>query len=263
MVALLVGIAIMGVMMAAAMPVWRQAAQREKEAELAFRGEQYARAIGLFQRKYAASFPPNLEVLVQQKFLRKKYKDPVTKEDFQILYQAASAQRAGEVATGTGRGTGSGPGSTTGVGRQTSVGGRDSDDDDGAPTSFGGGSAGTLGPRGGIVGVASKSKDKSIRLYKGRGRYNEWEFVYIPVTQKGGQGGEGAERPGAQSGPGSPQVPGGANRPGVQGGLPGAIGGGGPGRRSGGAGNPNRPRSQDQQTRPRPDIFQSRELPPP
>src|SRR5689334_15029727 len=68
MVALLVGMSILAVMMTVAMPVWRQAAQREKEAELVFRGQQYARAIGLFERKYANTPPPTLDVLVQEKF---------------------------------------------------------------------------------------------------------------------------------------------------------------------------------------------------
>src|SRR5436189_185607 len=51
MAALLVGLGIMAVMMTVAMPVWKQMAQREKEAELVFRGQQYARAVGLFQRQ--------------------------------------------------------------------------------------------------------------------------------------------------------------------------------------------------------------------
>src|SRR5690349_9964693 len=82
MVALLIGLSIMAVALSVALPTWSTMARREKEAELVFRGEQYARAIQLFQRKYANSFPPNLEVLVDQKFLRKRYKDPITGEDF-------------------------------------------------------------------------------------------------------------------------------------------------------------------------------------
>ena len=52
MVALLVGLSIMAVALSVALPAWRTMTQREKEAELVFRGEQYARAIALFQRKY-------------------------------------------------------------------------------------------------------------------------------------------------------------------------------------------------------------------
>ena len=51
MVALLVALSIMADLMTVAMPTWRQAAQREKEAELIFRGQQYARAIGLVPEK--------------------------------------------------------------------------------------------------------------------------------------------------------------------------------------------------------------------
>ena len=84
--ALLVAIAVMAVMMTAAIPVWSTNAKREKEAELIFRGEQYARAIGLYQRKTGpGTLPPSIDFLVEQKFLRKKYKDPITKDDFQVL----------------------------------------------------------------------------------------------------------------------------------------------------------------------------------
>src|SRR5436190_7343410 len=82
MAALLVAMSIMEVMMTVALPVWKQNAQREKEEELIFRGKQYVHAIGLFQRKFAGTYPPNLNVLVEQKFLRKKYKDPMTDDDF-------------------------------------------------------------------------------------------------------------------------------------------------------------------------------------
>ena len=67
------------------MPVWKQSVQREKEAELIFRAGQYARAVALYQRKYANAFPPSVDVLLREKFLRKKYKDPMTNGDFRIL----------------------------------------------------------------------------------------------------------------------------------------------------------------------------------
>jgi len=86
MVALLVALSIMAVMLSVALPAWRTLAQRERETELVFRAQQYARAIALFQRKYANAFPPTLDILVEQKFLRKKYLDPVTGGEFQPLY---------------------------------------------------------------------------------------------------------------------------------------------------------------------------------
>src|SRR5262249_4453488 len=59
MAALLVTIAVMGVLMTIAMPTWRQQARREKEAELIFRAGQYVHAIELYKRKTANSYPPN------------------------------------------------------------------------------------------------------------------------------------------------------------------------------------------------------------
>jgi len=72
MAVLLTAMTIMAIMLTVAMPVWRQMEQREKEQELIFRGQQYARAIGLFERKYANTPPPTLDVLTQEHFRRKK-----------------------------------------------------------------------------------------------------------------------------------------------------------------------------------------------
>jgi type II secretory pathway pseudopilin PulG len=197
---LLVGIAVMGILMSVAMPLWKQAVLREKEQELVFRGEQYARAVGLFQRKFAGAFPPSVDVLVQQRFLRKKYKDPMTTDgEFQVLYATGAGQQPGLAPAGSTQRPGLPAQAPPQPGRVGS----------GPQTPFGG--ASPAGPRGGIIGVASKSKEKSIRLYRGRSRYNEWEFVYSPVAMgPGAPGGEtrpglpGSMRPG-QSRPGSTQ----------------------------------------------------------
>jgi len=37
-----------------------------------------------------------------------------------------------------------------------------------------------------IVGVASTSKDKTIRIFNKKQHYNEWQFVYDPTTDRGG-----------------------------------------------------------------------------
>ena len=47
----------------------------------------------------------------------------------------------------------------------------------GAPQVFGGG---------GIVGVASLSKDKTIREFNKKNHYNQWQFIYDPTTDRGG-----------------------------------------------------------------------------
>lgn len=195
MAALLVAIAVMAIVMSVAMPVWKQQATREKEEELVFRGEQIAHAIGMFQRRTANAYPPNLDILVQQRFLRKKYKDPITNSDFVPIPQGQAAQQPG------GRG-----------GQQQQQAGRGQQPAAGA-------AAPGIATVSGIIGVTSKSTDESIRLYKGRSHYNEWAFIYTPPAAAPGAGAPGAAAPG---GGGRGNQPG-QNQPG----LPGV---GGPGR---------------------------------
>lgn len=85
MVALLVAMSIAAIWMTAVLPSWRQQVQRSREEELIYRGEQYARAIMLYQEKNQGALPPNLDILISQRYLRKKFKDPVTDDEFAIV----------------------------------------------------------------------------------------------------------------------------------------------------------------------------------
>ena len=257
MAALLVMMSVMAVAMSVALPVWHTAAQREKEEELIFRGQQYARALALFQRRLPGAVPADIDALVNGRFLRKKYKDPMTGDDFQLVRPgdpatafapqggaaapgvqpgrpggpgaaapgtaAAPGSSANELAgrtqglTVSGRGTLSAPqpggGSTFSVNQ---AGGGRSTFGIGGPTT-GGGAAG-IGAAGGIIGVVSKSKDTSFRVYNGRNHYNEWVFVATQQTLRAGgpggaagPGGRGAAQPGVngtQGRGGFPQTPG-------------------------------------------------------
>jgi hypothetical protein len=70
------------------------------------------------------------------------------------------------------------------------------------------------GPQGGVIGVASKSKEKSLRVYNGAKTYAEWQFIWVPQTTM--PGGRGEQRPGG----------GGRGQMGGRGGGAGMIGGG-------------------------------------
>jgi type II secretory pathway pseudopilin PulG len=208
MAALLVSIAVMTLLMSVAMPVWRTQAQREKEAELIFRGEQIARAINLYTRKMGGgNFPPTLEVLVQGRFLRKLYKDPMTeKGDWDLILAGSGVPGQGgpQQQPQPGRGRRGGP--STGLGAPPSINmgaavqpqspfsGRRGQ---GQAPSFGGQPG--AGGRGGLMGVRSKSKESAFRLYKGSGtHYNEWQFLFSSVSN----------RPGVPGGQGAPGLPG-------------------------------------------------------
>ncbi len=87
LLSLLVSVMVFGILATASLPVWSTVAKREKETELIFRREQYVRAIELYQRKVGASFPTSIDVLVEHRYLRRRYADPMTQDgDFRILY---------------------------------------------------------------------------------------------------------------------------------------------------------------------------------
>ena len=76
---------VIAMVLSTTLPVFSTMAKRERETELVFRGQQYARAVSLFQRKYGNALPPNLDVLLNERFLRKQFKDPITNGDFQLI----------------------------------------------------------------------------------------------------------------------------------------------------------------------------------
>jgi type II secretory pathway pseudopilin PulG len=213
MAALIVAIAVLAVVMTAAMPVWKHLAQREKEEELVFRGEQIAHSIGLFQRRNANAYPPSIDALVKGRFLRKKYQDPIANADFVPIPQAQQGNQPGQQQPGRGQ-----PAATPAQG----------------------------GLIGGVMGVTSKSTAESIRLYKGRSHYNEWAFIYTPPAAAPGAGGvPGAGVPGGRGrgqgqgqGQGQPGFPGAGGIP--RGNAPGPFqpGPNGPARRNSAPGQP-------------------------
>ena len=212
MAALLVSLAVMSVLMTAVLPAWRHQAKREKEAELVFRGEQYVRAIRLWEMKNGpGSRPPTFDILVQQKYLRKKYKDPMTEDgEFQPLFAGVNSPGA----------SGRGP---TGRGGLPQPPQPQQPQPSSLGSQFGGG---------GILGVQSKSKEASIRIYRGGSHYNEWQFIFAnAASTPGGRG--GAPMPGGRGGQQMPGAP-----PGQRGIGPGGrgIGPGGPGGRGIGPG---------------------------
>jgi type II secretory pathway pseudopilin PulG len=162
MAALLVALAIMAILMSVALPVWRQQARREKEAELVFRGEQYARAIALFRFKNSANpnaLPPSIEALVDGRYLRKKYKDPMTKDGEFVLIGAGSQQPGFNQPP-----QGTPPGGRGGFPSQQAN----------APAV------------GGMMGVRSKSEETSLRTYRGATRYDQWQFTFNVAPRPGG-----------------------------------------------------------------------------
>jgi type II secretory pathway pseudopilin PulG len=265
LLAIMLVMAVMIIAATAAAPVVVQQMKRDREEEMIHRGTQYARAIKAFYKKNGR-YPASLDDLDkgQVKYLRQRYKDPLSKDgkwkllnygDIATLLNAA-APGTPAAALGTLGGSNTAPGSVfsnsaspTGFGQGSTfqsqqqqqqfqqqsqqpgavTGGFPSNSDSGGNgestpggtfagsntgsdqgfsssssnqsagpnqpggtnnqsggTTFGsnsGGNGQTFGG-GAIVGVASLSKDPTIRIYNKKKTYNEWQFIYNPMMDQ-------------------------------------------------------------------------------
>ena len=193
--------------------------RREKEDELIWRGQQYARGVRLFYRKHGR-FPTSLDDLMKPgiggvRYMRKAYKEPMNTVDgsWRLLYVGPAGQIIGSVKANPGgsifpaapaprpggaqAGTTAAPlGSTGGnAGGEASSGTAP-----GQPQSAGSGSPQTANTSsqqpssqqpsafgtdgtiigGNIIGVASKINRNSIKVYDSATTYRAWEFIYNP-----------------------------------------------------------------------------------
>lgn len=264
LIMLMLFIALLAIAAAAVAPSIGFEIRRDREEEMIHRGVQYSRAIRHYVKKFGR-YPTRIEELEDTnnlRFLRKRYKDPITGQDFKILHLAdvklsfgpgiagaspAAGQNAVVVAptpggglTSNGDATAQGPAlaAMTGPGTAgTNPTAPGTQDNPGADTSgqgtnqagsgtpqqaqpktdkvvFGSlnqSSSPTLGG-GPIVGVASVSKEKSIREFNKKDHYNDWQFIYDPASDRGGLLNTPAQPPlqvsapqlsGAQSAPGT------------------------------------------------------------
>ena len=195
MVALMAAVAIMMIMLAAAVPSWRYVMRNDAEEELIFRGGEIADAIARFQRRNGNALPPSLEVLVKGKFLRRPYKDPMTKHGRWRFI------RPGEVVVPGAPGIPGTPGGITTTTTTTTTTTR--------PSAFSQPGM-TLG---GFQGVASTSTEKSLRIFNGRTRYNEWVFLPGQPRVVGRPVGPALPRPGGAFPTARPPSAGATTRP--------------------------------------------------
>src|SRR5262252_6352674 len=85
---LLLIMAVMGIIAATLVTDIKFEIQRDREEEMIHRGVQYSRAIRAYYKKFGR-YPAtieNLENTNQMRFLRKRYKDPMTGKDFKLLH---------------------------------------------------------------------------------------------------------------------------------------------------------------------------------
>lgn len=196
--------------------------KRDREEELIHRGVQYSRAVRHYFKKFGR-YPNRIEDLENTnnyRSLRKRYKDPITGKDFKPLHMTDVQMSFSGVIPGGGlipggvsstvpgglnaAAGGISPAALAGLQNQTpgnlqtsnpgdasstdqaaspegaaspNQPGSQQSSSNGAPQVFGGGA---------IVGVASTSKDKTIREFNKKDHYNQWQFIYDPTSDRGG-----------------------------------------------------------------------------
>jgi type II secretory pathway pseudopilin PulG len=173
--------------------------QREREEELIFRGGQYARAIMLYHRQFNR-FPAKVDDLVKKtngfRFLRHPFPDPMTRSGKWRLIHANAAGVVIDSKTLTppktkkpGESGSSSESQNTG---QTNASGEANASDEtnasgqanaqpGQPQQAAGSSDNEV--KGAfIVGVASTSTHKSIRVWNNKERYDLWEFLGVATA---------------------------------------------------------------------------------
>jgi len=182
------------------LPRVTQQIKRDKEDELVHRGKEYAMAIKRYyhSRVSNGTYPTSLDQLEgtnNLRFLRKRFKDPMTLDGEWRLIHFGEAEIKFTAPTGGVTPGGTGPigslqtsplGSSPSSTPTTSPGAPGPGGAAGNPPSTGGqlgALATTTSPvQGGgrIIGVASKSKETSIKEFNGSNQYDEWLFVFDP-----------------------------------------------------------------------------------
>ena len=236
-------VAVLAISMLAVLPRVAQQVKRDKEEEMIHRGTEYARAVKKYYKKFN-KYPnsvQDLENTNQIRFLRRRYKDPMSPDgnwrllhitDVQqgisnpnfgvsqagnfnptqggpqigpgapVIGAAGTQGNPGGMALGGGANPQAGPVTPAAAGggaaTSTDTSGAQSE---GAGTSGNatspststsspgspslGGQTGQTYGAGGIVGVASASKAKSIREFDKKSNYNKWMFIYDPTQDRG------------------------------------------------------------------------------
>ncbi len=225
--------ALMLIAVAAATPPVLTEGRREKEAELIWRGEQYARGVRLYFRKNGR-FPQNIEDLVKPnnglRYLRREYKDPMNREDgtWRFIYMGPNGQLIGSLKRQNillPQGFGQPPrppGAAAGQpARPVGEPPPKEEDEDEPEDQPGKQPAAAPRPRptdvlagrvlgGNIIGVASKVDRPSLRVYDKGTSYIEWEFIWdptkdAPAVGQPAQPGAPAPQPGQPAPPPAPR----------------------------------------------------------
>ena len=235
--------------------------RRDREEEMIHRGVQYSRAVRRYFKKFGR-YPVRLEDLESTnnlRFLRRRYKDPITGQDFKLLHfgdvkltfgggihpamvvknegpggaaaqpvVAGGAPQAGlqvanvaPVPVNAEGENNQNPAQPAASPSQLSP--KSPQQENGPASTSGDSLTGKVFGGGPIVGVVSTSEKETIREFNNKSHYNEWQFIYDPSSDRGGLLNTPAQPPlqvaGPNTQPGQPPLPNGIG-PGTNPGSP-------------------------------------------
>jgi type II secretory pathway pseudopilin PulG len=215
-------VTILLISLTAALPNIYTAGMREREEELIFRGNEYARAVALFRRQFRR-YPTSVKELLQTngiRFLRREYADPMSQKGKwrfihadgngtildSVTFRRPQVAQPGKMESSV---MGGKTEDSTPAGKSESS-PPDAGKEKSETSAFFGDSKQIQGAF--IVGVASTSRRKSIRVWNGRTRYSEWEFMGVETTPTVMTPGQSNQ----PSAPGQPVASPGSRMPGSQ-----------------------------------------------
>lgn len=158
LIVLVIAVTLLSIAVATALPLWSGQIKRDKEAELVFRGLQYAEAIRVFQRRFGRP-PARLEELmeVRPRSIRQLWKDPMTEDGAWVLLVKDPQNQPGN--------NGAPRNPEGGAQGEDQEGGEAANPPPGAP------------PAGPIIGVRSRSTKDSMRTFFDSDSYSNWKFT--------------------------------------------------------------------------------------
>jgi len=184
---LMLGASLLVIAAAAMAPTIAMQIKRDREEELIHRGMQYRRAIHTFAKR-TGRFPLRIEELEDTngtRYLRKRYKDPISGKDFRLLHMADIAATGARLNTASPPTDGSADAAASQSGASPYASSADAQADQnaaGVVAQTANSSAGGTEFGGGVIyGVVSPSAKKSIREFDHKSHYNQWLFFYSTI----------------------------------------------------------------------------------
>jgi type II secretory pathway pseudopilin PulG len=206
LITLMLFVALLAIAAIAVLPEITFQIKRDREEEMIHRALGYSRAVKRYYKKFGR-YPSRIEELENTnniRFLRKRYKDPITGQDFKLLHLSDIMLNSGPVlgqpagALNSNVPQGAGLPQPANAGDQNAQGDDSGNPPDGQTNVTSSGSSSSSSSRdtssstqqvfggGPILGVASTSKAKTIREFNKKDHYNDWLFIYDPQSDRGG-----------------------------------------------------------------------------